>query len=315
MKEDKKLLEKNYKSKSMPFKVESYNSYNSQKDPKTQFKYFSSFDINNEIISETFDDYLLRMNNGLNNEDINLNSIINDNFEEENQSLKLVNFPFFQKNIELILNEKEKLQDKLKAGRKKKNSYETGNHNKYTSDNIIRKCKTVLINVLFNFINKKIKDIYKKSLENSSNTKKLMKMNQSQIINSRVKYNQSFLYKTLKEIFSENLSLRCSKYKIDHNKNLINELLNEKDKIKQIFFNDLFSLTFLDCINHFRGSKNIYCLEGLPNYNEICQNLNGDDDYKESFKCYIDNFENIIKNKKSRKSNKDANNKKNNLEH
>ena len=102
---------------------------------------------------------------------------------------------------------------KLKAGRKKKNSYETGNHNKYTSDNIIRKCKTVLINVLFNFINKKIKDIYKKSLENSSNTKKLMKMNQSQIINSRVKYNQSFLYKTLKEIFSENLSLRCSKYK------------------------------------------------------------------------------------------------------
>lgn len=293
----------------MPFKVESYNSYNSQKDPKTQFKYFSSFDINNEIISETFDDYLLRMNNGLNNEDINLNSFINDNFEEENQSLKLVNFPF-QKNIELILNEKEKLQDKLKAGRKKKNSYETGNHNKYTSDNIIRKCKTVLINVLFNFINKKIKDIYKKSLENSSNTKKLMKMNQSQIINSRVKYNQSFLYKTLKEIFSENLSLRCSKYKIDHNKNLINELLNEKDKIKQIFFNDLFSLTFLDCINHFRGSKNIYCLEGLPNYNEICQNLNGDDDYKESFKCYIDNFENIIKNKKSRKSNKDANNKK-----
>ena len=315
MKEDKKLLEKNYKPKSMPFKVESYNSYNSQKDPKTQFKYFSSFDINNEIISETFDDYLLRMNNGLNNEDINLNSIINDNFEEENQSLKLVNFPFFQKNIEFILNEKEKLQDKLKAGRKKKNSYETGNHNKYTSDNIIRKCKTVLINVLFNFINKKIKDIYKKSLENSLNTKKLMKMNQSQIINSRVKYNQSFLYKTLKEIFSENLSLRCSKYKIDHNKNLINELLNEKDKIKQIFFNDLFSLTFLDCINHFRGSKNIYCLEGLPNYNEICQNLNGDDDYKESFKCYIDNFENIIKNKKSRKSNKDANNKKNNLEH
>ena len=315
MKEDKKLLEKNYKPKSMLFKVESYNSYNSQKDPKTQFKYFSSFDINNEIISETFDDYLLRMNNGLNNEDINLNSIINDNFEEENQSLKLVNFPFFQKNIEFILNEKEKLQDKLKAGRKKKNSYETGNHNKYTSDNIIRKCKTVLINVLFNFINKKIKDIYKKSLENSSNPKKLMKMNQSQIINSRVKYNQSFLYKTLKEIFSENLSLRCSKYKIDHNKNLINELLNEKDKIKQIFFNDLFSLTFLDCINHFRGSKNIYCLEGLPNYNEICQNLNGDDDYKESFKCYIDNFENIIKNKKSRKSNKDANNKKNNLEH
>ena len=310
MKEDKKLLEKNYKPKSMLFKVIPYNSNNSLKDQKTQFMHFSTFEINNEIISDTFDDYILRMNKGLNNEDNNLNSIINENFEEENQSLKLVNFPFFHKNIEFILNEKEKLNDKIKAGRKKKNSFETGNHNKYTSDNIIRKCKTVIVNVLFNFINKKIKDIYKKSLENSLIPRKLMKMNQSQIINSRVKYNQSFLYKTLKEIFSENLSLRCSKFKIDHNKNLINELLNEKDKIKKIFFNDLFSLTFLDCINHFRGSKNIYCLEGLPNYNEICESLNGDEDYKESFKCYIDNFENIIKNKKARKSNKEANIKK-----
>ena len=302
---DKLLLNKNYNSKSIIFKVIPYKSYIPPIEQKIQMKYIPTFEINNnEMISDTFDDYLLKMNSALYNEDFHLSSIINENYEEENQSLKLVNFPFFQKNVELIFNEKEKSKEKLKAGRKKKNSFEIGNHNKYTSDNIIRKCKTVIINVLGNFINKKIKDIYKKSFENSFRPKKLMKMNQSQIINSSVKYNQSFLNKTLKEIFSQNLSLRCSKFKIDHNKNLINELLNEKDKIKQIFFNDLFNLTFLDCINHFRGSKNIYCLEGLPNYNEIAENLNGDEDYKESFKCYIDNFEIIIKNKKSRKSNK-----------
>ena len=290
---DKLLLNKNYNSKSIIFKVIPYKSYKPPIEQKIEMKYIPTFEINNnEMISDTFDDYLLKMNSALYNEDFHLSSIINENYEEENQSLKLVNFPFFQKNVELIFNEK------------KKNSFEIGNHNKYTSDNIIRKCKTVIINVLGNFINKKINDIYKKSFENSFRPKKLMKMNQSQIINSNVKYNQSFLNKTLKEIFSQNLSLRCSKFKIDHNKNLINELLNEKDKIKQIFFNDLFNLTFLDCINHFRGSKNIYCLEGLPNYNEIAENLNGDEDYKESFKCYIDNFEIIIKNKKSRKSNK-----------
>ena len=235
--------------------------------------------------------------------------IINGYFDEEIQNSKLVNNPFFHKNIELIDNiDNVQEKEKLKAVRKKKNSFEVGNLNKQTSDNIIRKCKTVIINILFNFINKTIKNIYKKSFENSWKQKKLMKMNQVQIIKSSVKYNQSFLNKKLKEIFSENLSLRCSKYKIDHNKNLINELLNEKDEIKKLFFNDLFNLTFLDCIEYLRGSKNIYCLEGLSKYNEICEKLNGDEDYKESFKCYIDNFENIIKNKKSRKSNKATNN-------
>ena len=42
----------------------------------------------------------------------------------------------------------------------------------------------------------------------------------------------------------------------------------------------------------------------LNKKNTVAENLNGDEDYKESFKCYIDNFEIIIKNKKSRKSNK-----------
>ena len=173
MKGDKILLNKTYNPKSMLFKVIPYKSYIPPIEQKMQMKFISTFDINNnEMMPDTFDDYLLKMNNSLNNEDFHFNSIINENYEEENQSLKLVNFPFFQKNIEVFYNGKEKTKEKLKAGRKKKNSFEIGNHNKYTSDNIIRKCKTVLINVLFNFINKKIKDIYKKSFENSFKPKK-----------------------------------------------------------------------------------------------------------------------------------------------
>ena len=131
-----------------------------------------------------------------------------------------------------------------------------------------------------------------------------MIINRQQIISSTVKFNQAFLNKTLKEIFSVNISSRCYKHPVDHNKKLILELTDEKDKQKSKFFNDLFNLTFLDCIKHLRGDKNIYCLEGLKNIKEVCKGLKGDEDYKESFRAYIDNFENFINNKKSRKERK-----------
>ena len=103
MKVDKILLNKNYNPKSMLFKVIPYNTYKPPEEQKMHIKYISTFDINNnEMIPDTFDDYLLKVNNTLNNEDFHFNSIINENYEEENQSLKLVNFPFFQKNVELI---------------------------------------------------------------------------------------------------------------------------------------------------------------------------------------------------------------------
>ena len=71
---------------------------------------------------------------------------------------------------------------------------------------------------------------------------------------------------------------------------LLCDLLNEKVKEKRKFFDNLLNLTFIDCIKHLRGDKNINCLEGLPNIDKICNGIKGDEDYKESFKCYIDNF-------------------------
>ena len=244
-------------------------------------------DTENQIINENLENYLLKNSN----EGYNEYSIVdNENYQEFIQSSKLVNdndFQIFEKTVNL--------------GRKKKGSSEKGIHNKYTSDNIIRKCKAVFINKLRNFINNKIKIFYELDGQQFSDSKKLMKMNQQQIINSHVKYNQFFLNRTIKEIFSENISSRCNKYSLEHNKNLINDLLKEKDKTRNIFFKSIFSLTFLDCIKHIREDKIEDCLKGLQNLDEICQNLGGDDDYKESFKTYIVNFENIINNKKSRK--------------
>ena len=33
---------------------------------------------------------------------------------------------------------------------------------------------------------------------------------------------------------------------------------------------------------------------------DVCENLGGDESYKESFRCYIENFKTIIEKKKSR---------------
>lgn len=115
-----------------------------------------------------------------------------------------------------------------------------------------------------------------------------MKMNQFQVVNSNIKFNQEFLYKKIKDIFSEKLSSRCTTYSKEHNKILINYLLNEKDKVKKKIFEEILNLTFLDCLKHFRGEEIFSCLKDLKNYDEVCEEFK-DESYKESFRDYIDN--------------------------
>ena len=199
---------------------------------------------------------------------------------------------------------------KLKFGRKKKNSKETGKHNKYSGDNLIRKCKGTLLHYLYLLINHLIKENYKNDLNYNEKTKKLLKINQFQIINSDVEYNKKFIYKTLKDIFSENISLRCSRYNLDHNKKLIKSLINDKDKEKRKLFEKIFSLTFLQCLKHFRGSEKIKELENLTKYEDVCKTMEEDEDYLYTFKYYIENYEKIMDKKKSRNKKKKTKNNK-----
>ena len=60
----------------------------------------------------------------------------------------------------------------------------------------------------------------------------------------------------------------------------------------------------MDCIEHFSGSKKIYCLQDLEKLNDVCESLDGDENYKDSFRCYIENFKTIVEKKKSRGKNK-----------
>ena len=107
--------------------------------------------------------------------------------------------------------------------------------------------------------------------------------------------------KNIKEIFSEDVSSRITNYSIDYNRKLINYLLNEKDEYIKNYLDKIFSLKFIDCLNHFYGKKQIELLNGLKCYEDIKMEFlekyeDGEDDGK-SLEYYMDNFETIINNK------------------
>ena len=192
----------------------------------------------------------------------------------------------------------ENLPKKIALGRKRKNSNEKGIHNKYSEDNIIRKIKSNLLNILYNFINMFIYEIYEGNIGKGIFKKQLLKMNQRQIIDS--KNNKVFLNKKLKHIFSDNICEKYTYFPLEFNKNLIEELLNELDGEKRKKLKNLFDLTFLDCLLHFRGDKKIEILQGLESLEDLCQKFKEDKEYLESFRYSVFQFENIILRKKNR---------------
>ena len=148
--------------------------------------------------------------------------------------------------------------------------------------------------------------MYGGNIGNGIFKKELHIINKNQKSDATIDFNKKFLHKKLGEIFSENLSTRYTNLPSFHNKRLILSLLNEKDQIKKKYFTDLFNITFLDCLKHFRGEIYINELGGLNCFEndkkKILDKYSEDgDDYVETLKFYLDNFENIINRKRPRK--------------
>ena len=91
-----------------------------------------------------------------------------------------------------IFNEKNLVNNKLRFGRKKKDSLETGKHNQNSGDNLFLKCKRIILNSLFVLIDKIIAENYHDDPNYDKNTKKLLKINHRQIISSDVQFNKEF---------------------------------------------------------------------------------------------------------------------------
>jgi len=183
-------------------------------------------------------------------------------------------------------------------GKKKNSSRKKKEHNKYSSDNVIKKIKSIIISCLLNYINKVIKDKYNGYIGHDIHINQLLKINKNKILSS--KSNKPLLNKTLKEIFSESYSTKYTKsYDEKHNEKLIEKLLNEENEEKKSFFNQLFNLKFTDCLNHING-KYIELLNGLDSLDKILEKFE-DEEYRNYFKKFFGQFEEIIGRSRAKK--------------
>ena len=211
-------------------------------------------------------------------------------FDDESSVKSLVH-----KNI--LENNKKKKIFKKKSG-KLKLSNSRAEHNKFSDDNLRRKCKHLVLKYLLPFINERINLIYKGKIGKGLCEKQLKVINQSQIKNVTLYFNKNFMETKIKDIFSANITKKYNYYPTSFNKELINKLLNESDETKRIYFQKLFNLEFIECLRHFRGEKKIDILEGFKCFTDIKDDIvnqyeNDGLKYYEAIKHYLNNFEEI----------------------
>ena len=270
----------------------------------------------NEVINPEGDFNLLDNNYTFNKKDIESQKLMDKNTKEEkvlnnfiNNGKEIFKLPEPINNKSEISSiiariKKENLgkKQKKKCGRKKLTNKEIREHNKYSDDNIRRKCKHLVLKNTLAFINEKIFIMYGGKIGDGILRKELKIINHMQKSDASIGFDQDFLKKKLGEIFSESISGRYSNLPSIYNKKLILSLINEKDEIKKNYFTDLFNISFLDCLKHYRGEVYINELGGLicfENDKEKIKNKYPEDgnDYVETLQYYLDNFENIVKKK------------------
>lgn len=215
-------------------------------------------------------------------------------YDEENQNLTIFSSGeerFFFNKSDLLLNNKRK-KETNKKGKK--------THNKYTYDNLKRSCKHLVIENIMKFINRKIYIKYNGNIGAGIVKKELVKLEQFQKKNSKAEFNKIFLKKTLKEILSQNITKRIKFLSKDHNKKLIEKLLEEKRED----FESLFNLTFIECVDHFIGKKFIEELDGLKLFSELKDEIitkhEDGENYYQNLEIFLKEFEQRINNAKPR---------------
>ena len=273
----------------------SYNNYPLFISPN-----FSIFNINNLITTQ--------------------NQKINE-IEKEESTMPIEKNTFFinQLNKEDKNEQKEKLkngidsidnkiENKEMLNKKRKANNKNEHQSQFASDNIIKKIRIMILNAIIKFINEKIKIFLNNDLGKGICIKQLLPINKTILSHSSVEYDKEFLNKKLKEILSS-ISNKYTNALNTKNKYLIQDLINSEDKGK--YFQELFNLSFLDCLKHIRGTKYSDLLNDLPNIDNILIQDKKNINEKEinNYKYIINNYELIIEHKKARNKKKPKNNK------
>ena len=284
--------------------------------------YSKSFDLEfdslNSNINNNFDNFFFNkednFNHEINNNIFNFDSIIKNQSskesEKENENKKIID-KITKENIQKEIKEKiylkKPFKEKKKLGRKIKSNECLGEHNKFSDDNIQMKLKNGILKSIFKFINIKIKMVYSNKDKSSSNKMQLLKLKQKSKESTKAEYNKNLLNRTLKSIFSQEVSGKYLRYNPNHNKDLIIKLTTDKDEEKREIFNKLFNLTFMDCLNYFRGSRFFKELNGMNQFEQYLNELklgNNDEMYKNVLQYYLVNYEREVMDRKERNRHK-----------
>ena len=184
-------------------------------------------------------------------------------------------------------------------------------HDKFTDDNMKKKCKNIVLKCILEFINNKIKKLYNNDIGHGNSEKNLKTLGEESTKTTTAVSYRDFMKKKLKDIFSEKISTKYSNFSPEHNKMIIKSLIEEKDDSKKLYFGKLFNLTFEDCLKNFRGDTDLEELKGFKNLDFVKEELvkkseeNGEE-YSKYFAYYIKNYEKLI-NKKTKKLGKNSN--------
>ena len=260
-------------------------------------------EINNCLISEIYEK----------NEEIvdDKNIIVNNKINSKGKNPKKIGVDF---NAKTFFIEKKYISRRKRKGE----GYDNNNdeHDKFTDGNARRKLKRIVFTHLLKYINKQIKIKYNGKIGRGIFKKELHILNQAQIANSSVSFNKALLNKTLYDIFSDKISSRIKNYPEDNNKVIIEELINEEDTEKRIYFKNLFSLTFLECLEYLRGDKYFDQLNGLELFSEFkeikkdyLKKYDDGEEYVKLLKYYLKKYEITINKKIPRESSKRKNKK------
>ena len=231
----------------------------------------------------------------------------NNKNQENNHKYEIISFNFFiiDNNKSDYLKELNSDKNKLDEYNNNKEEKKRGRKRKRENNNDNENSEDKKAHNKFSDVNEKIREKYKSNLGHVKFKKELKILNQEKKAKSTVDFDKSFLTKTLKEIFSSDISARFYNFSKDYNRKLIKSLLQDKDEERKQYFIKLFNITFIECLKYFREDEEALITEELNGFKKI--SLIKDElikkhgnDYLEIFNHYLNNFEEIINNKKGR---------------
>ena len=257
----------------------SFDNLNSRFNNFSFFERDNYFFLNENYINNTFEEQSIEINDR--SLDIKYENVNNQKDNPAVQNIDNIQTTKTEKNInangKANTNETNELnhpnnrnyQNNTFIG--KKREFTQSNEEHFVLDKYIKKIRSIILNTLLNFFNSLIKVVFNGEIGQGMCKKQLLPINKKylNLNHSYVERDKEFLNEKLKDIFST-ISEKYTSYPKTHNKELIEKMINLQ--YYGNYFKELFELSFLDCLEHIRGTKNSELLDGLPKMEQILKN-------------------------------------------